>query len=397
MTFADRIRLAIVVPHTGISGAEMNVGNLLRRLPLERFDIYLFSPAEQLLSQLAQAHGHHVYEYRKSRFFSTSLEIGQRRIFNPVAALYDLSLVLRDAMQLSQFVKQQQIQVIYTGSMMGHLMAYIVRRSNRCARTVIHLQELISSGLGRQIFRIIAQGTDQIVTVSEAAGRVLQSSKPRVLIYNGVDVEEFQTNRASTLRGELNTSAGMPVVGVVGRLTPWKGLTVFLDAVSLLVKRGINSHFVVVGDSVDPVSGPTPYRAVLEAYCDKLGLRERVTFMGYRKDTANVMGGLDALVVPSVRPEPFGLVTVEAMASGKPVVASNTGGLPEIVVDGVTGRLFPPGNPAALAEALYPLMVDSELRSRYGQAGRKRVETHFTLDRFVSGWAEVLVQTAHFE
>src|SRR5258707_7350784 len=117
MTLADRVRLAIFVPHTGMSGAEVNIANLLRRLPAAQFDIFLLAPEGQPLRQLAQDQGHHVADYRKPHFFSTSLEIGQRRIFNPIATLYNLYIILRDAIKLRQFIIKQHIQVLYTGAM----------------------------------------------------------------------------------------------------------------------------------------------------------------------------------------------------------------------------------------------------------------------------------------
>lgn len=394
MTSANRTRLGIFVPHTGMSGAEVAIDNLLRGLPHEQFDVYLFAPQEQPLRQIAQAQGYNVCDYPSPHFFSTSLELGQRRFLNPFAILYNLLVVVRDALKLSRFVNEQQIQVLYTGSMMGHLMAYLVRRSNHRIRVLIHLQELVSSRPGRFVFQIIAKGADEVVVISQAVSRVLHGSRPVKLIYYGIDLNLYQANHSSTLRDELNIPAERLIIGVVGRLTPWKGHKVFLEAAQILINQGFNGHFVIVGDSINPVTGQTPYRAELEAYRDKLSLQKDVIFLGHRKDTSNIMSGVDILVVPSVRPEPFGLVTGEAMASGKPVVASNIGGLPEIVCDRVTGRLFAAGDAKALADALYSLASDPALRSQYGQAGRERIENHFTLDRYNAEMAEVFMRTA---
>ena len=99
------------------------------------------------------------------------------------------------------------------------------------------------------------------------------------------------------------------------------------------------------------------------------------------------MQSLDIVVVPSIRPEPFGLVAVEAMASSKPVVGSNAGGLAEIVLHGETGLLFQPGNVTELAQVLEQLVADSALRTRYGQQGRERVQTHYD----VAGYGAAIV------
>jgi glycosyltransferase involved in cell wall biosynthesis len=395
MTSGKLIRLAIFIPHMGMSGAEGNVASLLQHLSPDQFDISLFAPEGQPLRQIAEQYGFHVYDYRKPRFYSTSIEIGQRRIPNPFAILYNLFVILRDALILRRFVYKQQIDVLYTGSMMGHIMAYLVRRTNRRVRVVFHFQELVSSGVGRRIFRTIASGADRIITVSQAVSSVLQGAGRVTLVYNGSDINQFKMNQPSTLRDELHLTADIPIVGIVGRLTPWKGHMVFLDAAQIMVKNGSNCHFAIIGDSIDPVTGESPYRSTLESYSARLGIENRVTFLGHRKDTSNIMSGVDVLVVPSIRPEPFGLVATEAMASGKPVVASNIGGLPEIVVDGVTGRLFIPGDPAALAEALASFVDNSGLRKQWGQAGRERVEAHFTLDRYIAAIADVFSEVAH--
>jgi glycosyltransferase involved in cell wall biosynthesis len=397
MTSAEPVRLAIFVPHKGMSGAETNIANLLRQLSPKQFDICLFAPADQPLVKAARAQGYHTYEYCNAPFLSLSIEIGQRRVLNPVAAFYDLLTVARGALRLSRFVNEQHIRVIYSGSMMAHMMAYFVRRTNRRVRLTIHLQELVASGLGRLLFRIVAQGADQVIAVSKAASAVLDRSRPVTVIYNGVDPGVFRANSSNILRDELHIPPDRSIIGVVGRLTPWKGHRVFLEAASLLIQKGVNSHFVIVGDAVDPVNGPTTYRATLENYCNRLNLGEYVSFAGHRKDIPDVMNSLDILVVPSVRPEPFGLVAAEAMACGKPVVVSNIGGLPEIVVDGVTGRLFDPGDPVTLSETLYTFIADPALRTRCGEAGRERVEACFTLDRYAAAMTEALIQAADID
>jgi glycosyltransferase involved in cell wall biosynthesis len=123
--------------------------------------------------------------------------------------------------------------------------------------------------------------------------------------------------------------------------------------------------------------------AELRVYASERGVDDLVTFEGFRADVPQVMADLDVFVLPSLW-EGFGLVLVEAMAAGRPVVASAVGPISEIVVDGVTGLLVPPGDPDALAEAIVRLLQDPELAAALGRAGRARVERELRVDTMVT-------------
>lgn len=399
MTFAEPIRVAMVVPHSGMSGAESNIEQLLRRMPHDRFELHVIAPAGQPLLRIAEEHGFISHEFKFPQFYSTSFESRGFRIFNPLATVADLLLVLQLSVRLARLIGQKQIKILYTGSMMAHLIGPLSRLWRPKTCVVIHMQDIIAPrmarGMGRLFFGLVARFADRVIVISKAVQKSLNFSRNVVMIYNGTDPDTFRCIKTSTLRAELSVPLEMPLIGVVGRLTPWKGHKTFLEAASILDHAGVESHFVVVGDDIDPVSGSSHYRAELEAYTDSLGLNGKVTFTGYRGDMPNVMRGLDILVVPSLRPEPFGLAGLEGMASEKPVIGSCTGGIAEVIVDNVTGRLFDPGNADQLAACIRQLIEAPALRAEYGQAGAKRVEQHFTLDSYVSAVADVFRQVSN--
>jgi glycosyltransferase involved in cell wall biosynthesis len=204
------------------------------------------------------------------------------------------------------------------------------------------------------------------------------------VVPNGVRLEDFQNSDANAFRREFAIAETQIIVGIVGRLTPWKGHKLFLEAAAQLIKDGYNVLFVIVGDDVDPVTGLSHYRANLEQYTTQLGLTNKVLFTGYRPDIPNVMSGLDVLVVPSIRPEPFGLVAIEAMACSKPVIAAAHGGLAEIVIDHSTGLTFVPGDVHSLIAAIRFLLEHRDLRGEYGHEGQYRVSKNFTLEYYVA-------------
>jgi glycosyltransferase involved in cell wall biosynthesis len=157
-------------------------------------------------------------------------------------------------------------------------------------------------------------------------------------------------------------------VGMVGRLAPWKGQHVFLEAFARAFPTGPERAAVIGG----ALFGEEDYEASLGRDAARLGIAERVELRGHRLDMAGELAHLDVAVHASVAPEPFGQVVVEAMAAGLPVVAAAAGGPAEVVTDGVDGILVPPGDIEGLAGALRRLAGDADLRDRLGRAGRAR-------------------------
>jgi glycosyltransferase involved in cell wall biosynthesis len=178
------------------------------------------------------------------------------------------------------------------------------------------------------------------------------------------------------LRQHLGVGSATPLVGVVGRLVPIKALDLLITAMASLP----DAHLVVVGDGDE--------RAALEATARRLGLTERVHFTGWWKDIPGVMSDLDVVALSS-RNEGTPVALIEALASARPVVATDVGGVRHVVHDGEDGLLVPPGDADALASALRTLLADEGLRRRFGEVGRERVVREFGSERFLAQMAEV--------
>jgi glycosyltransferase involved in cell wall biosynthesis len=175
----------------------------------------------------------------------------------------------------------------------------------------------------------------------------------------------------------LRLPGGVPIVGIVGRLQAWKGQDRLLRAQALLHARGHALHLVIVGG--DSYGLSPEYAASLPRLIAELGLQGAVTLVGEVDDAMPFIEQMDVLVNAS-DPEPFGIVLLEAMAAGVPVVAVDSGGPPDIVEHERTGMLAPSGSPADLADALAPLLGSSELRRRLGEAGHERFMRDYTDD-----------------
>ncbi len=197
-----------------------------------------------------------------------------------------------------------------------------------------------------------------------------------VTVHNGVDLESFRSPRAASRR-EFGLRDGVPVVGTVARLDePKKGLAVLLHSLARLAGEASAPpwQLLLVGDG--------PAREELRDLAAHLGLSGRVVFAGLHRDVASVLPLMDLFVCPSLY-EGFGIAVVEAMASGRPVVASATGGITEIVVPGETGLLVPPGDAAALAGAIRHLLSHPDQAHAMGARGRQLVREKFSIDTAV--------------
>lgn len=180
----------------------------------------------------------------------------------------------------------------------------------------------------------------------------------------------------SDIRKEFTIADNAPIVGVVGRLEPWKGQHVFLKAAAIVSKMFPRSVFFIVGGSVKG-RGREKYSDELKKLAFDLGIKDEVIFLGHRNDICDIMSSLDIFVLSSVTPEPLGQVVMEASACGKPVIASDTGGPPEIITHGETGLLYPMGDHEKMAEAIIYLLTNPNVAFEMGIASKKRVEDVF--------------------
>lgn len=179
------------------------------------------------------------------------------------------------------------------------------------------------------------------------------------------------------------------VVGIVGRLTQWKGQHVLIEAAALVRQRFPNAIFQIIGSAM---FGESSYEAMLKRRVMELGMGDCVEFLGFRDDIGSLVDRLDVLVHASILEEPFGRVITEGMMGGKPVVATRGGGVTEIVVDGITGLLVPMADVGGMADAICKLLADPILRKQMGREGRKRASEHFTTDQTVPQLESVFEQ-----
>jgi glycosyltransferase involved in cell wall biosynthesis len=219
---------------------------------------------------------------------------------------------------------------------------------------------------------------DLFICASDAIRHILTGHgiEPQrlVTVHEGVDVAHVDAAPVAAPHTEFWLPHGVPIVGNVGALVAHKGQRYFVEAAALVMREVPDAHFFVVGEG--------DLRPELEAQIHHLGLDKRVLLTGFRRDVLSLLKAFDVFVMSSLT-EGLGTSILDAMACSRPVVGTRAGGIPEIVDHGRTGSVVSPHDAPALAKAIVALLKDRELRTRFGQAGRLRVEREFTVDRMV--------------
>lgn len=211
---------------------------------------------------------------------------------------------------------------------------------------------------------------DGVIAISEKIAALLieggvQGEKIRV-IYSGVDIASLENRPVPTER------TSVPVVGMVAALEERKGHRFLVEAAAELKREGQRLHYKVAGNG--------PEREKLRELAVALGLQEEIEFVGFVSDVAAFLASIDLFVLPSLF-EGLGVAALEAMAAGKPVIATEVGGLSELVEDRRTGLVVPPGDAHALARAIGELVSQDDLMRELGENGRRRVAERFTMER----------------
>ena len=240
----------------------------------------------------------------------------------------------------------------------------------------------VSSGFFRLLERSLASTTTALVAVSPEVrdDLVALGVAPRekfTVIRLGVEVEErvdLSPETRDRARRMMGVSAGRFMVGWIGRMTGVKRTDDIVLAMKRLLDRGVDACLCLVGDGPD--------REATEQLAHDLGIVDRCLFLGYQDDVAPFYAAFDALVLPSAN-EGTPVSAIEALAGGRPVVATRVGGVPDVVRDGVDGFLVEPGDVDALADRLGQLAADPELARRMGEAGRARVLERYSVKRLV--------------
>jgi len=413
------LRIAFLDHTAKLGGAELSMLNMLEKIDRTRFlpTVILGEPGP-LERRLALAGvetcilplGAEVAEAKKD-------SLGMRSLVNFKA----IWKTLRYAWRVSRLIKARNIDLILTNSLKADLIGGVCAWATGTP-LVWHIHDRLEGDyLPRPVaaaLRFLCRWVpDFIVANSRSTLESLSLRNPQmsVVVFEGIPaspaapasrhveiprdggtredcaVPSQTPNAPAREVSPPATTAEKPVnIGIIGRLTRWKGQHILIEAASVVHRRFPNTRFQIIGS---PMFGESEYEAQLSQQVRDLGLDGCVEFRGFCEDVASAINSLDIVVHASILEEPFGRVITEGMLGSKPVVATRGGGVPEIVLDEVTGLLVPMGDVEGMAEAVCKLVADPALRLRMGSAGKQRVLEHFTTEQTVPQMEAVFERT----
>ena len=353
------INLLEIIGASIVGGMETYVLRLLERLPQDTFRVTCLCVAEgKLTSQLR--------------------DIGCSVHITPITDEPDWQSILLGA----SLVRADAIDVIHAHLPNAHSLAGILSRlTDTPAIATVHGRYLSMRDF--EVHKLMNTHINVVAKTAyfQALTLGVPSTKLR-FIPNGIDTKIFHpAPKSNYLHSLIKIPPEAPLVGFIGRLSPEKGPEMFVRVAQLAHKRLKNCHFVLMGEG--------PMRRELQDEIDQHDLTGHIHMVGLQRDMTKIYPCLD-LVVSTSYSEAMPLVIVEAMASGLPVVATNVGGVVDIVEVGGTGLLKQPGDTEGLANDVVTLMTSNSTRIRMGEAARKRVEEKFDLSDIVAQTAQVL-------
>jgi glycosyltransferase involved in cell wall biosynthesis len=320
------------------------------------------------------------------------LGVLRRRYFRPARLPRFLFEVVAGTRALLRIIRKKKITLVHTNTNTIIASAIAARLAGLPHIWSIHELVLEPALVRSSLHFLIPRMTTKVVTVSRAVRDHMLKDAPQYAsrfeyVAGSIDVLPFLNAEGRTrLRKQWGVADDELLVGMAGRVTRWKGQSVFAEMAKSILSRHPKVKFAAVGGVFD---NETAYMESFKQQVRELGIERSFIIQDFRTDMPSVFSAFDVFVLPSILPEPFGLVVIEAMASGKPVVATAPGGPSETVADGETGYLVNPGDPGAMAAAVETLLADAEKRTRMGQAGRKRACEAFSLPRYVKQFEEL--------
>jgi glycosyltransferase involved in cell wall biosynthesis len=368
----SRPHVVALATHAGLGGAERSLIELVRRLG-DELRMTVVVPAEESLASAARDAG---AACRIVAWPDGLATLGERaRRPGPIGLARAAASLARVSASLRAELACLAPDVLLTNGAKAHVLGALARPRDVplvwCAR-----EGLEDRPLSRLVLRLAGRRCDGVIAISRyVAGElrpIVPGPAPIHVVRNIVHVPD----RRPALPADLVKDAGELWIGVVGALTPLKGQDLFLDAAARVAANVPTARFLVVGGQPYRSEAEHPFAASLRARAAALGLAERTMFLGERDDAPAVIAHLDVLVQPNRGPEGLGRAILEGMAGGVAVVGVDRWGPRELVIDGETGFLVPPGDVGALADRMRRLALDPALRARLGAAARRWVQRH---------------------
>lgn len=376
----ERIPILYVNPFAqAISGNDEALLWMLKVLDKDRFEPHILLPARGPYAEKYEKLGAKLHFKNMSTI---------HRSFSPVyLAGYTVNF-LPSAIYIYRLIKRIKAKIVHTnttlilGSGIAAKLAGVKSVYHEHATSISH-PEWAAMSLVKAVDRL----SDAVLANTGAVAHVFTSrgvpeSKVKVMYY-ALDLKPFETDYdyEESFRKEIGVGRDEKLIGLVGRINPGKGHDILFHAIKSIIPRHPSLKVAIVGKEETRIE--KDFLRELKALAEKMDIKDRIIFTGMRDDVPRVMKSLDLLVLPSHH-EGFGIVLMEAMAAGVPVIGSNVGGIPEVIEHNRSGLIIDPGSVEALSSAIDGLLSDPQKSLQMAKNGRKRVEDVFSLERLGS-------------
>lgn len=367
-------RILYVNPTYKASGAEFSLLALMENLDRSAYEPILLCPKDGLLSQLCQ-------------------ERNIRTVFLPTiplpggCAIDTYRTLPHNVQAIKSIIKELGIDLVHSNS------PRIAYHSGLAARwagipNVTHVRDISTTPFESILKAAFVYAiSDRIVVVSQATKSTIVELFPCAerkieVVYNGVEPAlKFDPLEIDMLRAEFGATDQVILLATIGQLSRWKGHDIVLRALPSIREKFPNTRLLIVGEGLH--SGED-YRSYLIELASQLQVSQHIVFTGFRRDVPLILSAIDLLIHYPVEPDPLPRILLEASAQETLIVASDIGGIGEVVLDGITGRLVSPGQPATLVEAILSLLNNPDLAAQMRTAAGKRACQVFSIEQHVA-------------
>lgn len=372
-----KIRILFAIDGIEFGGGERVFAQIINGLSLDQYEIFFISSHNALFYSSIKHNKLHIHSIDFSKRFSPFL-----------------------LFQLIKLIKDHRIDIIHGQGARAEFYARIAKRlsgNTKYVSTIAMPVEGFDVGSFRKtIYRFIDIITesyvDRFIVVSDALKKTLIKNRrietnKIIIIYNGIELDYYQPEiERNDCRKQFGISIDAPLIGAIGRMVWQKGFGYLIAAIPMIIEIFPDIKFLFVGDG--------PLKKKIENLARRFKIERHVVFTGFRNDIPEILSVIDLLVVPSII-EGFPMITLEAMAMAKPIIASKIDGITEQITDGEHGILVPPKDSGALADAIIRVFSDKNNTKKMGTAARKRAEKDFSIKKMVFETEEIYQLLCH--
>lgn len=344
-------------------GSDRSLLNIVKYINKDKYNVHVILPCEGPLVEEMKK----LPEVKVEIFEVAVLRRKNLSIKGGISYLKDYS---RSCKFLKQYIKKNNIDIVDTNTAVVFPGAVAAKRCK--IKSSWHIREIIKSNLENKVISFIMRhNADVIIANSKASGKALKVPESKIrVVYNAVEDRETVSVPHKNI-----------TVGMAGRINRWKGQKLLVDAAEIVNQKYPDTIYKIAGDVY---TGEEFIKEDLVEYIEQKGLTKSVELLGQVNNMAEFYGGLDIFVLPSTQPEPFGLVVIEAMDFGLPVIATKHGGPVEIIDEGMDGFLVDWENATEMADRIIELIESPDKREQMGINGQKKKKEHFSVPAMVS-------------